>query len=121
MIKWWSCFTQYTQCFTSSFIVTDVRGCNGMWPTSQTELAVSPGALEFDPEKNSTELIFQDMSKLPVETKYQKSPSFPIVLILLRLDFKMDDFLAENANFISFEIKLHSILYCSHYLFFTQI
>ena len=49
------------------------------------------------------------MSKLPVETKYQKSPSFPIVLIFLRLDFKMDDFLAENA--ILFHLKSNYTVY----------
>ena len=81
----------------------------------------SPGALEFDPEKNSTKLIFQDMSKISVETKYQKSPSFPLVLNFLRLYFKMDDFLAENYYFISFQIKLHCIICLSHDLFRIQI
>ena len=61
------------------------------------------------------------MSKISIETKYQKSTSFPIVLNCLRLYFKMDDFLAENDNFISFEIKLHSIICFSHDLFCTQM
>ena len=39
------------------------------------------------------------MSKISIETKYQKSPSFPIVLNVLRLNFKMDDFLGEKIIF----------------------
>ena len=61
------------------------------------------------------------MSKMSIESKYQKSPSFPIVLNCLRLYLKMDDFLAANDNFISFEIKLPSIICFSQDLFCTQI
>ena len=46
---------------------------------------ISPGALEFDPEKIVPSLFFKDIFKISIETKYQKSPSFPIVLNFLRL------------------------------------
>ncbi len=83
--------------------------------------AISPWALKLDPNKIVPSWFVQDMSKISIETKYQKSPSFPLVLNFLRLYFKMDDFLAENYYFISFQIKLHSIICLSHDLFCIQI
>ena len=40
--------------------------------------SVRPGALEFDPEKIVPSRFVQDMSKISIETKYQKSQVSPL-------------------------------------------
>ena len=81
----------------------------------------SPGVLEFDPEKNSTKLIFSGYVQNINRNNISKVPKFPPCAKFVTAIFQNGRLFGKNDYFILFQIKLHSILCLSHDLFCIQI